>query len=165
MARKSGYVRRGGVMRRETLWLGIPEGRDTNAAANQATLATSLLPAELALRLFTITRTILRWFIRSDQTGALENFGGGVGMAVVLDQASAIGITAVPTPMTDLASDLWFLHSIMDGQFTFISGVGTSAGLSSIESVVVDSRAQRKVNGDQDVILVSEADALGAGIV
>ncbi len=162
MARKSGYVRRGGVMRRETSWLAIAEGRDTNAAANSATLSASLNAAALAMRPFTITRTILRWSVRSDQTGALENFGGAIGMAVVSDQSVAIGVTAVPTPFTDLGSDLWFLHGILDGRFQFVSGVGIQAGTGSLEGAVIDSRAQRKVNDDQDVILCTEEDSLTA---
>jgi len=39
--------------------------------------------------------------VRSDQFVATEGYEIAIGMAVVSDQALAIGVTAVPTPFTD----------------------------------------------------------------
>ena len=47
--------------------------------------------------------------VESDQSAATELFIGNLGLAVVSDQATAVGVTAVPTPATDRGSDLWFL--------------------------------------------------------
>ncbi len=162
MARR-GFVTRRGVARRETLWVGITETRTTLVAANTAALILSLNAAALALRPFTITRTIWRWSTRSDQTAASENWATAVGAAVVSDQASAIGVTAVPTPFTDLPSDLWFAHSLHDGRFLFISGIGVDRA--ELTHSLVDSRAQRKVEDGEDVIFSMENDSLGAGTV
>ncbi len=161
MARKSGHFLRGGRMRRESMWIGVSEARVTAAAANTATLVTSLSASALALRPFTIVRSLIFMAIRSDQAAATENFDVAYGEAVVSDQSTAIGVTAVPTPFTDLGSDLWYLHQIMSGHFTFITG----AGVLNDDSLwtQIDSRAMRKVNDDQDVIGVLENSSLSAG--
>jgi len=164
MARKSGFVYRRGGRTRETRWLSLPETRTTDAAANAATLILSLTAAELALLPFTIVRTVFFHCIRSDQTGASENFAGAVGAAVVSTEASAAGIASVPTPFSQLGSDLWFVHSILAGRFMFISGVGVEAN-SMHTRRDVDSRAARKVEEGQDVVFVTEADGASAGIV
>ncbi len=57
MARKSGFVRRGGRMVRETIWFGQTETQTVLAAANTAAILTSLNAAALALRPFTIIRS------------------------------------------------------------------------------------------------------------
>ena len=161
MARGRRFIR-GGRSVRETMWLTLPETRTALAAANTAVLLLSLTAAELALRPFTITRTILHWSLRSDQSGASENFDAAIGVCVVSDQAQAIGVTAVPTPFTDLESDLWLAHSIQDGHFLFISGVGVQAN-SSVNPTLIDSRAMRKVEDGQDVAVVIENSSISSG--
>jgi len=134
------------------------------AAANSAALILSLSAAGLALRPFTVIRTRLHFSVRSDQSAASENFDAAIGCAVVSDQAAAIGITAVPTPFTDLGSDLWFVHQIIDGHFLFISGVGVEGNSNSpTGGMDVDSKAMRKVNGDQDLVTVIENSGLSSG--
>ena len=82
-------------------------------------------------------------------------------MAVVSDQVAAVGVTAVPTPFTDLGSDLWFLHAMLTNHFTFVFGVGVF--VDNFSQMQIDSKAMRKVNDDQDVILVLENDSLSDG--
>ena len=145
--------------RRETSWLAIDPGVDTVSAT--AILAGSLNAAALAKRPFTVIRTILEVHIGSDQLAADELQLAAVGMAVVSDQAVAIGVTAVPTPVTDLASDLWFLHQTLISSFFFVNASGIDADGGHHYSI--DSRAARKVNDDQDVILVVEGAAIASG--
>ena len=159
---KSGFITRGGVRRRETAWFAIPPSSNTLAAASVAVLSGSFNAAALALRPFTIVRTRGILHFRSDQTGALENYQAAFGMAVVYDQAVAIGVTAVPTPDTDRGSDLFFVFEEGYSQFTFISGVGVDpdGGL----TFRYDSKAMRKVEVGQDVAITAEATALSAGV-
>ena len=70
---------------------------------------------------------------------------------MVSEQASAIGVTAIPTPVTDMASDLWFLHQNMWADESNLTDRTRSASRGSI-----DSKAMRKVNGDEDIVFVSE---------
>ena len=162
-SRKSGFIQRGGVMRRETLWFDITEGETTVASANTAVILNALGAAGLALRPFTVVRTYLNWHIRSDQIAAVEEYQAAIGCCVVSDQASAIGVTAVPTPFTDLSSDLWFVHGIMANQILFSSAIGIQAN--SGVSKDIDSKAMRKVEDGQDLITVTEASSISAGYV
>ena len=81
-------------------------------------------------------------------------------MAVVSDQAEAIGVTAVPTPITDMASDLWFVHQLLYNEFTFADATGFEDR--GQEQYVIDSKAMRKVEDGEDVVVVGES-ASGAG--
>ena len=161
VGRKSGFIMRSGVRRRETIWAGITETDTVIAAALGAVITNSSGASVQALRPFTVVRTRMNWLLASDQSGATEDFGAGFGVAVVSDQASAIGVTAVPTPVTDIASDLWFVHELQFGLFRFVSGIGFE-GVSGIQRTI-DSKAMRKVEEGQDIVFVLENTSLSAG--
>jgi len=144
------------AQRRLTSWFQfIPVETAFDGTAG-GTILFTLNAAALALRPFTIVRSHFMIRVSSDQNAASEDQGGAVGMAVVSDQASAIGVTAVPTPITDMGSDLWFVHQ----QFMNVVTI-TAAGLDASAGAVfvVDSKAMRKVDIGQDVVIVVEAGA------
>ncbi len=145
-------VGRGTTQRRLTAWIGFATSEVIIASASTAIFAFSLNAAALALRPFTITRTRLFWHCRSDQVAGSETWGASLGLAVVSDQASAIGITALPTPVTDIGSDLFFTFAENYGRFI----IGTASSLEAGRNVMIDSKAMRKVNDDQDVIMTLE---------
>ena len=154
MARKSGFVRREGRMRRETLWVPIPPV-STNITGSGTSLIYTASAAEQALRPYTIVRTHLFLEFESDQLAATEDWWAAIGFAVVSDQASAIGVTAVPTPITDLGSDAWYLHQFGKGAILFgdLTGFQASTG----KQVQVDSKAMRKVEDGFDNIVTIES--------
>ncbi len=160
-SRKSGFIRRDGVMRRESLWLTQPMSNTVLAAASSAVLLGTLNATALQLRPFTVVRTRGFWQIKSDQTGATETYAASLGHAVVSDQAAAIGVTAVPTPETDRDSDLFYVYESMSSQFLFISGVGIEGANGTL--LEIDSKAMRKVEGGQDLAITVENSALFAG--
>ncbi len=159
--RKSGFVHRAGVMRRETRWVQILETVTTLSAASVAALFTGFGTVELGLRPFTIVRTRMFFHAKSDQSAATETWQGGIGMAVVSDQALAIGVTAVPVPFTDNASDLFFLYQTLAGVFTFKDASGI-AELGAWKDV--DSRAMRKVEDGQDLAITIQASSISNGV-
>ena len=146
------------AQRRLTSWFQfIPT--DTNfTGATGGTVLFTLNAAALALRPFTIVRTRFALLFRSDTEAASEAAAGAFGMAVVSDQATAIGVTAVPTPITDMASDFWFVHQIMYNQSS-LQATGITETASQIE---IDSKAMRKVDIGQDLVIVAEA-GVGGG--
>jgi len=156
-ARRSGF-RRGGVARRETLWIGGTAFNQSLAATTSVALVQVLNAAALALAPFTIVRTRGLIRVNSDQTGATEDYGASFGVAVVSEQASTVGITAVPTPTVDNDSDLWLVYEFVIGQFQNL----TSAGVfeSGVERII-DSKAMRKVEPGQDVVAVTEGPGAG----
>jgi len=115
---------------------------------------------ELAKRPFTIIRTRLVVHISSDQLAVDELQVAALGVCVVSSQAVAIGVTAVPTPVSDAGSDLWLAHQPMVGEFAFVTGVGFDAA--GGKQYMIDSKAQRKVNDDQELIIVVQNSVLSA---
>jgi len=147
---------------RLTVWFGIQPVNTTLGAASTATILTSLNAAALAFRPFTIIRTRLQMHVRSDTLAALENYSLGFAAAVVSDQASVIGITAVPTPDTDRDSGLFFVYEEIYGTLGFVTGEGVQeVG----QSRIVDSKAMRKVDVGQDLVMVAETTAISLGAV
>jgi len=149
-SRAGGFLR-GGVRRRETLWIGA-SFFDTTLAASTSVLIASLNAGALALRPFTVVRARSRIMIRSDQEAASETSRAAFGMCVVSDQASAIGISAVPTPGTDSASDAWFMFEFLPHHLA-VTPAGTGPSYSTYDA---DSKAMRKVEDGFDVIQVGE---------
>ncbi len=160
VSRKSGFILRNGAKRRDTVWIGIGEA-STTLPATGSTALTNVFGVLTLLSPFTIVRTYVDWFLKSDQTGALELFQAAFGIAVVSDQSAAIGISAIPTPFTDLDSDLWLMHEIMAGGFTFVSGTGFNPVGGVHRSL--DSKAMRKVEDGQDVAFTLENSGVGLG--
>jgi len=145
--------------KRVSTWLSIdPLVLTLSASASISHIMTTV---ELAKRPFTLVRTHLEMFIFSDQEIAGENQIGAVGLCVVSDQAVGVGVTAVPTPITDLDSDLWFAHQILLSSFQFLDATGISAPAGS--AYTMDSKAMRKVNDDQQIIIVQENSTAGLG--
>ena len=147
--------------KRESVWLFVDTVEATLSGAPTAVLANVLNAAALALRPFTIVRTRGVLFIRSDQVTNSETYGVDLGYAVVSEQASAIGVTAVPTPLTDKGSDLFFVYEQLFDRIEESSGAGTGVPTSTGRFMQYDSKAMRKVGDDEDVVTVLENELAG----
>ena len=160
MARHRAPMRRG--PRRETSWLDVEPV--VTVVDNSAAITHVMTAAELAKRPFTAIRTRLSVHINSDQLAADEIAIAAIGLCVVSDQAAAIGVTAVPTPLNDLESDLWFVIQPLITDFTFVTGIGIDAD--GGRNYEIDSKAMRKVNDDEQIVIVVEGSGIagGAGI-
>ncbi len=82
-------------------------------------------------------------------------------MAVVTDQAVAIGITAIPTPITDMGSDKWFVYELMGGRIDFDDATGVREVGSTHR---FDSKAMRKVDIGEDLVVVLETDGSSSSL-
>ncbi len=148
--------------RRQSLWVGSPDSTGVVAiAAGGVRLDGSFNTAALQLRPFTIVRTRGWVFVKSDQEVATEVPFGAMGMAVVSDQAVAIGITAVPTPITDESSDLFFMWTPFVSDISVSSAIGIIKGGSLFE---FDSKAMRKVEEGEDLAITLENASATAGL-
>jgi len=146
--------------RRETRWLNLDATVLVLIAAG-GTILYSLTTEEKALRPFTVIRTRLLVQISSDQLAAGENQIGAIGAAVVSDQAVGAGVTAVPTPINDVESDLWFVHQFLFSAMDLASAIGFDGNVGRVYSI--DSKAMRKVEDGQDVVVVAEFSTQGDG--
>ena len=71
----------------------------------------------------------------------------------------AVGVTAVPIPITDMGSNLWLLHQLMYADQSGLIDTQLPATQYS-----VDSKAMRKVEVGQDIIVAAETAAIGLGV-
>ena len=143
--------------RRKTAWVAIDPTATTMVGAG-GTFIYAANAALDALRPYTIVRTIMDFLLVSDQAAAIENQICAFGWAVVSDQASAAGVASLPTPVTDLASDLWFFHRFVmadESNLTDRTKGGTV--------LHVESKAMRKVDVGQDIAGVGEFSSIGEG--
>ncbi len=83
----------------------------------------------------TIVRTRAAMSITSDQSSVAEDQVGALGLIKVNDIALALGATAIPGPLTDIADDGWFVYHP-------VAQRGLNAGNAN-PRYVVDSQAQR----------------------
>jgi len=94
------------------------------------------------------------WLTASDIIGG--GFSGALGMCIVTENAFGIGITAVPTPLTDVGWDGWMWHSffnIATNTATLTDGVNAS---NSSWSKEIDTKSMRKIKETDVLIAVLE---------
>ncbi len=153
MARRREFVRGASAIRssRLTTWFQFVPTETTMASTGSTVLVFTLNAAALALRPFTVVRSHFLIGLRSDQAAAIEVQRAAMGIAVVSDQASAVGITAVPTPVTEAGSNLWLLH-----QFIFADESNLTDRTRGETHTQVDSKAMRKVEVGEDLVVVVE---------
>ncbi len=158
MARSFSRGNRG--QRRLTQWgATAPETTFTALAAATAVLDSTFTVGSDSPE--TVVRIRGSFDVQSDQLAAQEEPFGAIGIAIVSDQAVAIGVTAIPTPYTDATSDLWMLHEFWSAPMTF--GVD-ARGIAKIDQLVVlDSKAMRKITEDETLIIVVENGSATAG--
>jgi len=110
----------------------------------------------------TVVRTRGSLWIQSDQIAASEQPFGALGMAVVTDQASAIGISAIPSPYTNAGSDSFFVHL----PFAVATRFGDATGFSaqSFTEFKFDSKAMRKVADSDSIVVVLENGSAAHGL-
>ena len=108
----------------------------------------------------TIIRTRGILWIRSDQTAAEEEPFGALGFSVVSEQARVAGVAAVPSPITDEQSDLFFVHQFWQSGVS----IGSEVAFTNLWTAYpFDSKAMRKVaDGDAIVVVMENAHAVDA---
>ncbi len=149
--------------RRATEWVASADITAIKTLASGSTVNDqNLIEATLlALGLFpsTIVRTRGTFWVQSDQNAANETPFGAFGFAVVSERARAVGVTAIPFPVTDEGSDLFFVHQ------TFLGGsFGASTGAlfaNPWHQYDFDSKAMRKLE-DGMAIAVQIQNSSGA---
>ena len=89
-------------------WAGVVSAAGVAVpAASKVLLGSFILVGEVEE---TILRTVGQIGIVTDQTAASEDQLGAFGLATVSNVAFAIGITAIPGPVTEIEDDGWFVH-------------------------------------------------------
>jgi len=148
--------------RRQTLW-GDFAITETSIGGATKVLTNVTGATILAIRPVTLVRARFHLGIESDQQIAGEAQIAAWGLCVVIDQAVAVGVTAVPGPITDAGSDAWVAHQYLTSTFAFVTAAGVEAQFQT--SMDVDSKAMRKIEEGFQLISVVETSSLSNGAV
>ena len=110
----------------------------------------------------TIRRTRGTLLVTSDQTATSELHLGALGFMVINDVALALGITALPGPVTQAPDDGWFVWE----PFMALSDVrsGESAPNTFHRGFDFDSKAMRRVEEGFGIAIVVENASAAFGI-
>jgi len=159
MARAFRSRSRGAAPSRQNVWIGV-DITQFAVAADTDVLFGTLNAAALALRPFTVMRTHLLVSWATDQGAAAENTKGAVGAIVVQADATTIGITAVPKPVSGTDAP-WFVWQPVITSTLFLSSIGFYSKFD--QQYEVDSKAMRKVGANEQIAFVAENSGGSAG--
>ena len=85
------------------------------------------------------------------------------GICIVSENAFGVGVTAVPSPLTDIGWDGWIWHQLTPGLFGLSVTESENVGALSMIRYDIDSKAMRKQKSTDFLIGVSEfAGEIGA---
>jgi len=134
-------------------WAGINAATYTNVPA-----ASKVLLGSFTLNNTGIDETVLRTVgsisIKSDQAAASEDQIGAFGLYVVSSRALAIGLTAIPGPVTNASEDGWFVWQGFAQTLEFVSAVGVEPGMAT--TYHFDSKAKRVVGTGMGIAIMVE---------
>ena len=149
MAHRPQRLGRTGRPRPKLNWNRVTDNNFTTLALSTKLVTTLLIPG-INERL-TVLRMRGVLSIVSDQSAATENQVGAFGAVVITDQASTIGATAIPGPVTDGNADNWPLFLAF--QQTQIAAVSNQW--------MIDTKGKRKIpNGTQLAFVIENASSV-----
>ena len=99
----------------------------------------------------TVLRTLGILYVQSDQGAGSELQMGAFGLLKVTDTALAVGITAIPDPVSEVADDNWFVYVPIQQHLVFASAVGQIMG----ERYEFDSKAKRVLEIGESIAVVA----------
>jgi len=148
----------GAHQRRRTGWEEGPGIQDAGAPVSISGSSSQILGTAQAATTdgLTIVRTrgIIE-LVQKTATAAGDGFVGAFGIGIASAAAIAVGVTAVPTPITEVEWDGWLYH-----QFFSVHSFGAQATLDTGGLVPVrvdiDSKAMRKLDSQEAVYLAFE---------
>ncbi len=155
--RRSSVSRFGGRgRRRATAWSGPFTMNLDDTGTGLHTLVT-LVPTEAETTIVRVRGSMIFQFLPDTVN---DVYLGAIGLITVQAAASAAGSASMPGPVTDASNDGWFWHSFVD---FMASGVGAEVPGYGYR-VDIDSKAMRKVNDNERVVMRLESTTHSAGV-
>ena len=144
--------------KRVNAWVASADQGGQSLASN----ASAIMQSNATLGGTTIVRTRGLLLVRPQGFGADLDMQGALGIGIVSDQAFAAGAGSVPGPWTDADWDGWFVWQpwALRVEFSDATGVLVPANV----NWEIDSKAMRKVQFNETVVIVAESQA-GAVII
>ena len=165
MARLRGFPSQGVVrtsQRRKTAW--VPGPASTGTGGLQSITASGKVGWGLAVvttsEALTLVRTrgeLLMFLSAAD--AVTSGFHGAIGIAKVTAAAFAVGVTAIPGPVTEDSWDGWLYHR----HFALIAqnSSPTDGSVISTLRLEIDSKAMRKFQEDEALVAIMEMTEIG----
>jgi len=98
-------------------------------------------------------------------SGIDEGYLGAAGIALVNTDAFGVGITAIPGPLTDAHWDNWMWHSFFDVR-SITATIGDGVNSQSVsQRLIIDSKAMRKWDPAETLVLMVEGVESGTSIL
>jgi len=149
---------RGGPFRRQSLRRRVSWGVGPEGVLSISSGTPALFPNGSEAGLDDLTLVRIRGWVSIMLTGTNTALGGfpriGVGICNVTQNAFGVGLTAVPSPLTDIAWDGWIWHEMLTVQ-------GASSTLDrqdpyATQRVQIDNKAMRKTHLTDTIVGVLE---------
>jgi len=134
----------------------------TIPASSKILLAATALGGLSEISPATLIRTRGIFSVASDQFTGTEIQSGSLGLALVSNAQGALGITALPSPETDALWDGWFWIQAFRQVMRFGSAIGFEGDWT--HPYEIDSKAMRKIEDDQVLVLVGENNHASNGL-
>ncbi len=131
----------------------------TTAVQLGSTSFTTVLGTETLARVHGIMRVGL-----SSATSVGDGFRGAIGFGKVQDEAFQAGVGSVPSPLTEVAWDGWFYHQFFDVRAQSAIEAEILSSNFAFEEHVIDVKSMRKVDDQENFIVVIEATETGAAV-
>ena len=131
-------------------WVGHTSSTYTTLAANTRLLVAGFIAVGGDE---TVLRTVGQLSVTSDQAGSVEDQIGAFGLVAVSDAAFAVGISAIPDPISRQSDDGWFVYQAFTQQ-------GDASATSSLPRTYnFDSKAKRIISLEGVTIVISLTNA------
>jgi len=151
--------------RRLTAWGLGPEEVDGAHSSSAASLWSSTVTLSASDNA-TIVR--IRGLIKVTQltaTAAGDGFFGAVGIGIATSAAIAIGVTAVPTPLTEEDWEGWMWHSYFDVRATTATIADGVNAAGVVANLVIDTKAMRKFSSEMTLYGATEVVESGTALL
>ncbi len=102
-------------------------------------------------------------YITTPGGAAAEGFRWAFGMGIINENAGGIGVTAMPTPITDIAWDGWMLYETGTILTPGTTTIDIEGSVCTAQRVPLDSKAMRKANATDIITAVLQVTETGDG--
>ncbi len=157
MARRSSFS--GASQRRRTGW---EEGPGTNSLVNVNSSSVAILGNTQAAVEDGLTVVRIRGFVElliNQMVAVTDGFTGALGIGIATTAAIGVGVTAVPTPITEVEWEGWLWHQFFSLHATEIDSVNTAQVR---QTFMIDSKAMRKLETQDAIYAAIEVTETGS---
>ena len=111
------------------------------------------------------TRGNAHVFLNGAATGAGAGYHGALGIGIVTAEAFAIGMTAMPVPITNLDWDGWLFHTFFDVHVNSSMPADPITSPAASVRLDVDSKAMRKLTSGDTIYAAVQVEESGTAVV